>query len=96
MNTATKDTHQKSRKQENQGQITKRLDAKLRKARNDLVGSKMADKRFYLKHKSYFHHNDRCCAKLLLDKTQYIKKFQIFWKELAKNLLDLQQETGWK
>ena len=34
--------------------------AKVTKAGNDLVGSKMANRRFYLKHKSYFDHNNKC------------------------------------
>ena len=73
MHTATKHeqkTTLKIKEQERKSGINyKVIVAKVTKAGNDLVGSKLAEKGFYLKHNSYFHHNNKCCAKLLLDKT---------------------------
>ena len=45
-----KKLHQKQNsEQQNQEKLTKRIPAEVTKATNDLVGSKMADKRFLLK-----------------------------------------------
>ena len=55
MDTATKHAQKAALKikvQENQEKMTKRIVAKETKAGNDLVVIKMADKRFYLKHKN--------------------------------------------
>ena len=76
--------------------MAKRIVAKVTKTGNNLVGSKMADKRFYFKHKSYFHHDNKCHSKILLHRTQYFKKFQTCWKKPLNNPLDLKQETVWK
>ena len=55
MDTATKHAQKaalKTKVQENQEKMTKRIVAKETKAGNDLVVNKIADKRFYLKHKN--------------------------------------------
>ena len=70
--------------------MTKRIVAKVTKAANDLVGGKIADKRFfYIKHKNYFQHNNKYYAKFLLYEKWYIKRCKTCWKKIVNNPLDL-------